>query len=402
MMDTQYTPWPAAGCTLLETAQRLTEPNEWKAWRWFEDGMPVKPTGCVRLGYYHRIGDKMVQITKEEHLRLQQQRHSELRREIKNNVLAPFCAGNLIAEGKLNDVFASKQYFEADIWPSLVDLDFESSDAWERDSSGIRIKAIRAFPALLAPNFFTSFRAESLGQAFSRYVFQDPEFVELAQYALKKDEAMRNAINGIFKSGGREGMCWPLDLSPYEFPPDAAANSTETALAWACLRHRFAVLGGFLKTGQVTVQALDAEKQVAREISAEEIFAASAWIDFSSGDVLHEISGRLVHRYRTREFHVKPTQRVQVRLTPTQPSKVVPAQGAKRATKMGPVMRAILVAAKDADVDLAVTDCTPKQLSQIIGPHLPEHLRKRQTTEALSKAIGRAVGRLRIQSQLQG
>src|SRR5690242_12031263 len=54
-MNTQYTPWPGSGCTLLETAQRLAKPISWKAWRWYEDGKPIKPTGGMRLGYFHRV-----------------------------------------------------------------------------------------------------------------------------------------------------------------------------------------------------------------------------------------------------------------------------------------------------------------------------------------------------------
>jgi hypothetical protein len=169
--------------------------------------------------------------------------------------------GRIVAYGRSESPTADQKLIPASAWDSLHVKSFKKGILVERTKDRTEIFDMRVFPALEAPDAIGRLAGSTLIEAFDRYVFNDPQHVQLqARATAASGEALavsfeQRLLKAIWPINFGTASVWTTDIG---IPYHHLGESTEALCRAAdrVLIRRFGRLIGYLSSGELIAQGL--------------------------------------------------------------------------------------------------------------------------------------------------
>jgi hypothetical protein len=175
-----------------------------------------------------------------------------------------------VAYGRPGHPNAASKLISRDIWLTLPRIDWESSSIGEDRRAGNVFFGVRAFPALLAPCRLELIEGRPLSNTFKQLVLEDPEVAALAKRAISlSPEFERVFVYGYcYVHGVKEwpvafegrGLIGAVHPDPEKRGPFGGGSQKfdpiEVSIAADALLHRYGVLMGILRRGELEAHGL--------------------------------------------------------------------------------------------------------------------------------------------------
>jgi hypothetical protein len=253
-----YVPWPEKGCCLAEARERTADRAAWKV---LHDGLTNIARHKSEQQKDKRSGDRG-----DPELVV-----SEVEDRIEADFRKQMTTRRLVAYGRAGHPDAASRLISRDIWLTLPRIDWENSSIGADRRAGNAFFAVRTFPALLAPCRLELIQGRSLSDTFKKFVLEDPEVAALAKRAVALCPEFERVflyghcyVHGIkewpvtFERRGLIGVVHPDPKRRWEFGVSRKPDPVEVAIAADALLHRYGVLIGLLRRGELEGQGLPA------------------------------------------------------------------------------------------------------------------------------------------------
>jgi hypothetical protein len=194
------------GWTLLEALERTADPALWQAcaaakseWERVRTPIPSAPNA-----FFHHSPEKIVALL---------QKYREADSLLYSHFWQLLVDQKLIAYGSRNGSSEIPTLIHAAGWDNLAWPKRENSTVKERSSARTKIYNVRVFPVLQSPEAPMLLDGFGLGEAFRRYIIEDPEVI-----ALGKLVGTQGGNRAVFEEGNASGrpygsFHWSLGLS---------------------------------------------------------------------------------------------------------------------------------------------------------------------------------------------